>query len=99
MPYAYRKIRNQNAYRVFNKITGVIHSNHTTLDNAKKQIKLLNAIENNPDFKPKKGKGVDSSLYTKAQLRSMTDIQLVLLRQQTGDEELKNRISNLLEGR
>jgi hypothetical protein len=58
MPYAYRKIRNQNAYRVFNKITGVIHSNHTTLDNAKKQIKLLNAIENNPDFKPRKvGKG------------------------------------------
>ena len=54
MPYAYRKIRNQNAYRVFNKITGVIHSNHTTLDNAKKQIKLLNAIENNPDFKPKR---------------------------------------------
>lgn len=58
MPYAYRKIRNQNAYRVFNKITGVIHSNHTTLDNAKKQIRLLNAIENNPDFKPKKvGRG------------------------------------------
>jgi hypothetical protein len=57
MPYAYRKIRNQNAYKVFNKITGVIHSNHTTLENAKKQIRLLNAIENNPNFKLKKGKG------------------------------------------
>jgi len=99
MPYAYRKIRNQNAYRVFNKITGVIHSNHTTLDNAKKQIKLLNAIENNPDFKPKKGKGVDSSLYTNAQLRSMGTQQLVSLREQTADNDLRIRISNLLEGR
>ena len=99
MPYAYRKIRNQNAYRVFNKITGVIHSNHTTLENAKKQIRLLNAIENNPNFKPKKGKGVDSSLYTNAQLRRMGTQQLVSLREQTADNDLRIRISNLLEGR
>lgn len=55
MPYAYRKIRGKNAYKVFNKVSGVIHSNSTSLENAKKQIRLLNAIENNPNFKPKKG--------------------------------------------
>lgn len=61
MPYAYRKIRGKNAYKVFNKVSGVIHSNSTSLENAKKQIQLLNAIEKNPNFKPKKGGMVSDS--------------------------------------
>lgn len=44
MPYAMRKIRGQNAYKVFNKLTGKIHSNHTTLANAKKQLNLLERL-------------------------------------------------------
>jgi len=39
-----RKIRGQNAYKVFNKLTGKIHSNHTTLANAKKQLSLLERL-------------------------------------------------------
>jgi len=39
-----RKIRGQNAYKVFNKLTGKIHSNHSTLANAKKQLNLLERL-------------------------------------------------------
>ena len=39
-----RKIRGQNAYKVYNKLTGKIHSNHTTLANAKKQLSLLERL-------------------------------------------------------
>lgn len=31
-----------------------IHAKHTTLANAKKQERLLNAIDENPNFKPRK---------------------------------------------
>jgi hypothetical protein len=30
----------------------MVHAKHTTLDKAKKQQRLLNAIEHNPNFKP-----------------------------------------------
>ena len=40
-----RKIRGQELYKVFNKKTGVIHSQGSTLENAKKQIGLLNILE------------------------------------------------------
>lgn len=45
MPYAIRKLPKQNAYKVYNKITKVIHSKHTTLAKAKKQVILLNMID------------------------------------------------------
>jgi hypothetical protein len=44
MPYAMRKLPKQDAYKVFNKDTGVIHSKHTSLENAEKQIRLLEQI-------------------------------------------------------
>ena len=51
MPYLIKKIKNKNLYKVINKETGDIKSKHTTLENAKKQIKLLNGIKHG--FKPK----------------------------------------------
>lgn len=33
-----------------------VHAKSSTYENAKKQVRLLNAVEHNPDFKPKKGK-------------------------------------------
>ena len=52
MPYLIKKIKNKNLYQVINKDTGAIKSKHTTLENAKKQIRLLNGIEHG--FKPNK---------------------------------------------
>lgn len=48
MPYALRKLPNQNAWKVFNKETKKIHAHHTSLENAKAQIRLLNAIDHQP---------------------------------------------------
>lgn len=45
MPYAIRKLPNQDAYKVYNKKTKVVHSKHTTLAKAKKQVILLNMID------------------------------------------------------
>ena len=45
MPYTIRKLPNQNKYRVKNKETGKIFSHHTTLSNAKKQVRLLESLE------------------------------------------------------
>jgi len=92
MPYAYRKIRNQEAYKVFNKMSGVIHSNHTTLDNAKKQIRLLSALDKN-------GKGMESNLYTDAKLGKMSDAQLIALKTRATDPQLWDRIRRIIESR
>lgn len=45
MPYVIRKKSNQKCYTVKNKKTKKIHSKCTTLEKAKKQVRLLNAIE------------------------------------------------------
>lgn len=45
MPYAIVKIRNKNQYKVISPITGHIYSRHTSLRNARAQVRLLNAIE------------------------------------------------------
>jgi hypothetical protein len=50
MPYAIRKLTGKNCYKVFNKKTKRVFSKCTTLKNAKKQLSLLRAIENNPKF-------------------------------------------------
>lgn len=46
MPCTIRKLPNKNLYRVKNKITGEIKSHGSTVENAKKQVILLNMIEN-----------------------------------------------------
>ena len=45
MPMVIRKLRNQNLYKVINKETGQIHSKGTTLNKAKAQKRLLDAID------------------------------------------------------
>jgi len=44
-PYRIRKLPKQDSYKVFNAITKEVHSNHTTLANAKKQVRLLESIK------------------------------------------------------
>jgi len=59
MPYNIRKLPNQDLYRVYNKDTKSVHSYSTTLENAKKQVALLEGI--------KEGNGIDNpDLYEKA---------------------------------
>ena len=45
MPYVMRKLPKQDLYRVYNAKTKEVHSYGTTLENAKKQITLLNMID------------------------------------------------------
>jgi hypothetical protein len=61
MPYSIRKLPNQDLYRVFNTQTKVIHSYSTTLENAKKQVTLLNMVDAGVPLK-KKGKGSAASI-------------------------------------
>jgi hypothetical protein len=52
MPY--KIIRRKSCYRVINKNTKRVHSKCSTKNNAKKQYRLLNAIDHNPNFKYQK---------------------------------------------
>lgn len=45
MPYKIRKLPKQDAFKVYNSKTGVVHAKKTTLENAKKQVTLLNMTE------------------------------------------------------
>ena len=45
MPYIIRKVNNKNCYSVKNKITGFKHSKCTTLNKAKRQVRLLHMID------------------------------------------------------
>ena len=56
MPYKIRKIRNKNLYKVYNVSTGKIFSRSTTLEKARSQLRLLLALEYNPNFKPRKSR-------------------------------------------
>lgn len=56
MPYKLRKLPDQKLYKVYNKATGAVHSQGSTLVNAKKQITLLNMIDHNVPMKIKKAK-------------------------------------------
>ena len=51
MPYKLRKMPKQSCYRVYNKRTKKVFSKCSSLENAKKQMRLLNAIEYG-NFKP-----------------------------------------------
>jgi hypothetical protein len=55
MPYAIRKLPNQNQYKVYNRLTKQVHSHHTSKVNAIKQVRLL---------KQKEGFGELSSLIS-----------------------------------
>ena len=44
MPYQIIKNKD-NTYKVVNKITGLVHAKNTTLEKAKKQIKLMEYLD------------------------------------------------------
>jgi hypothetical protein len=52
MPYRSRKVRGKSCYRVTNKDNKKVFAKCTTKENAKKQMKLLRAIQFNKNFKP-----------------------------------------------
>lgn len=54
MPYAIRKVRNKNCWKVFNTKTGKVSSKCTSLKKAKSQKHLLYAVEHG--FKPRRSK-------------------------------------------
>lgn len=45
MPYKIRKLPNKDLYRVYNTKTKEIKAKGTTLEKARKMIRLLNAVE------------------------------------------------------
>lgn len=51
MPYKIRKLPNVSEFKVYNKLTGVVHSKSSSLPNAKKQVTLLNMIDHNVPLK------------------------------------------------
>jgi hypothetical protein len=54
MPYVTRKVTKKSCYKVYNRKSKRIFSKCTTKENAKKQLKLLRAIQYNKNFKPRK---------------------------------------------
>ena len=50
MPYTIRKVRNKNCYRVRTTKSKRVLAKCTTKEKAKKQIRLLRAMEVNKDF-------------------------------------------------
>jgi hypothetical protein len=53
MPYTIRKLPNKSCYRVTNQKTKRVYAKCTTKSRAKKQIRLLNAIEYGKGFVPR----------------------------------------------
>jgi hypothetical protein len=56
MPYTIRKLPNKSCYRVTNRRTKRVYAKCTTKNLAKKQIRLLNAIEYGKGFVPRSRK-------------------------------------------
>ena len=52
MPYATRKVKGKNCYKVFNKKTKRVFAKCSSIKKAKKQLRLLHAIQNNKNFIP-----------------------------------------------
>lgn len=51
MPYEIKE--NDGTYEVVNKDTGEVKAKHTDKADAERQVRLLEAIEHNADWKPK----------------------------------------------
>lgn len=54
MPYATRKVRGKDCYKVFNKVNKKVFSKCTTKKNAESQLRLLRALQNNKKFVPRR---------------------------------------------
>ena len=53
MPYTIRKVRNKKCYRVTTSKTKRVLAKCTTMEKAKKQVRLLRALEVNKEFAKK----------------------------------------------
>jgi len=53
MPYTSRKVPKKDCYRVSNRKTKRVFAKCSTKENAKKQLRLLRAIEYNKNFIPR----------------------------------------------
>lgn len=53
MPYQSRKVPKKKCYRVTNRKTKRVFAKCSTKENAKKQLRLLRAIQYNKDFVPR----------------------------------------------
>jgi hypothetical protein len=84
MPYAIRKLRGVDAYKVYNEISGKIHSKHTTLENAKKQVSLLERLAEKEDPKKK-------------ELRVAIENQKTLVKANKTDKEAKEKLKRAKE--
>lgn len=51
MPYSLRKVPRRNCYRVTNTKTNKVRAKCTSKAKAKKQMRLMYALESNPEFK------------------------------------------------
>ena len=51
MPYKTRKVRGKNCYKVYKPTDGKVFSKCTTKEKAKKQLRLLRAIQNSKKFR------------------------------------------------
>ena len=51
MPYKSRKVRGKNCYRVFNMKTRKVFSKCTNKEKAKRQLRLLRALQYNKSFR------------------------------------------------
>lgn len=51
MPYQIRK--SGSGFQVVNRLTEKVHAKHTTKEKAEAQLRLLEAIDHDPKFKPR----------------------------------------------
>lgn len=54
MPYEIREVSGD-GFEVINKDTGAVKAKHATREDAERQVRLLHAVENDPDWEPKNG--------------------------------------------
>jgi len=50
----YKISRTIGGFRVVNTTTGKVHAEHTSRAKAQAQVRLLNAVEHNPKFRPRR---------------------------------------------
>jgi hypothetical protein len=55
MPYEIKGPNGDGKFEVVNKDTNAVKATHTTKEDAERQVRLLHAVENDPNWEPKEG--------------------------------------------
>jgi hypothetical protein len=53
MPYEIRGPKDDGKFEVVNKDSGEVKAEHATKEDAERQVRLLHAVENDPNWEPK----------------------------------------------